>query len=128
MTRLPRLTTAQFEIMTVVWDKGETTVNEVLDEINSRRQKKLYRTTILVQMLRLETKGWLTHRKAGRMFYFQASRTRDDAQAEIVAEMADEFFGGSCMGLVKCLFDQGRINGDEVGRVREMLDRAERGR
>jgi len=45
-----------------------------------------------------------------------------------VAEMADEFFGGSCMGLVKCLFDQGRINGDEVGRVREMLDRAERGR
>ena len=31
-------------------------------------------------------------------------------------------------GEVKCLFDQGRISGEEVGWVREMLDRTERGR
>jgi len=122
MAQLPKLSPAQFAIMTVVWDKGETTVNEVLKEINSRRRKKLYRTTILVQMLRLETKGWLTHRKEGRMFYFQASRSREDVQAEIAAEVIGEVFGGSCAELVKCLFDHGRISREEIGQIRGLLD------
>jgi len=58
--RSRNLSPANLEIMKVVWEKSEVTVNEVFEVINSRRRHKLRCTTIQVQMKRLEGYGWLT--------------------------------------------------------------------
>ena len=116
------LSAAQFDIMSVVWDQGEVTIAMVLKAINEKRRKKLRRTTIQVQMSRLEKKGWLTHRAQGRTFYYRASRDREEVLAMIAGDVTNRIFGGSCADLVKCLFDQKKISVEEIQRLRKVLD------
>jgi predicted transcriptional regulator len=118
------LSVAQFEIMSVVWQRGEATISQVCAAINDKRKKKLRRTTIQVQMSRLEKKGWLHHKTAGRTFVYQAIRSREEALAMIAGDVTNRIFGGSCAELVKCLFNQKKISLHEIQRIRKVLDQA----
>jgi len=121
-----RLSASQFEIMHVVWNLGEVSINQVMDTINKDHKKKLSRSTIQVQMRRLEQKGWLVHRKENRTFVFKARWNRDQAQAAIAEEVTDCAFGGSSTALVKCLFDLSKITNKELKELRKFLDESER--
>lgn len=120
-----QLSAAQFEIMEIIWDLGEATINEVLERINAGRRKTVRRTTIQVQMSRLEKKGWLTHRAEGRTFHFSPLRDRSKAQTAIVQDVTRRIFGGSWADLVKCLVDQKKLTGREMGRLKRLLERYE---
>lgn len=120
----PPLSNAQFDIMSLVWEEGEITIAQVLHAINARRRKKLRRTTIQVQMARLEKKGWLTHKKIGRTYLYRALREREQALAAIAGDVTSRVFKGSCADLVKCLFDHKKISPEEIKRLRKVLDQA----
>jgi predicted transcriptional regulator len=121
-----RLSAAQFEIMDLVWNLGEASINQVMNAINQSRKKKLTRSTIQVQMARLEEKGWLSHRKDGRTFLYKALKKRNEAQAFIARDVADRVFNGSSAALVKCLFDMSKISNKELKELRKILDESER--
>ena len=122
---LPKLTEAEFEIMKIVWARGEVTTNDVLEAVNARKPNKLKRTTIQVQMTRLEEKGWLIHRKESRTFYYRATRGRKEVSAEITADINTRIFDGSYTDLVKCLFQSSKISHQEIKRIRKILDEYE---
>jgi predicted transcriptional regulator len=84
---LPKLTDAEFEIMGIVWEEGETSVNHVWETINRKRQTQLSRTTILVQMTRLEEKKWLKHRTMGRTFLYYPTRKKDETLESLVGDI-----------------------------------------
>ena len=119
---LPRLTDAEFEIMDIVWDEKETTVNHVWETINRQRPTPLSRTTIQVQMNRLEDKKWLKHRKQGRTFYYYPTRQRDQTLESIVGEVHGRFFKGSSTDLVQCLFKSLKISKAEIRKLKEIID------
>lgn len=118
---------SQIEIMSIVWEKGETTVNAVLQSVNQNRKKKLKRTTIQVQMNRLEEKGWLAHKLIGRTFHYRALRIRDEARADIAVDFTERVFNGSCAELVKCLFEGKKVSDEEIRRLKKFLDLAKGG-
>jgi BlaI family penicillinase repressor len=121
-TSLPKLTDAEFEIMDIVWDERETTVNHVWETINRQRPTPLSRTTIQVQMNRLEDKKWLKHRKQGRTFYYYPTRQRDQTLESIVGEVHGRFFKGSATDLVQSLFKNLKISKAEIQRLKEIID------
>ena len=55
--KIQKLSDANLEIMNIVWDRGEVSINDVLEAVNLRRNDKLKRATIQVQMKRLEKYG-----------------------------------------------------------------------
>ena len=122
---LPKLTEAEFEIMKIVWAHGEVTTNEVLEAINARKPNKLKRTTIQVQMTRLEEKGWLIHRKHARTFSYQATRDREEVSADIARDINTRVFDGSYTALVRSLFQNSKISRQELKRIRKILDEYE---
>jgi len=122
MKSRPKLTDAEFEIMEVVWDIGETNVNEVNKLISQKRGEELSRTTTQVQMRRLEVKGWLKHRKVQRNFYYSATINRQESSEEIVTDIRERVFGGSVSSLVKCLFKSDKINAEEVAELRKIIE------
>ena len=67
-----KLSPANLEIMKIVWESGEVTINDVFKIINSKRKDNVRRSTIQVQMSRLEEYGWLKHKQKGRSFYYSA--------------------------------------------------------
>ena len=124
---LPKLTDAEFEIMGIVWDEGETTVNHVWETINQNRQVPLSRTTILVQMNRLEQKKWLEHRVEGRTFLYSPTRKRDKTLESLVGDIHDRFFKGSSSDLVRCLFKSVKVSKAEIEKLKEVIRSQEGG-
>ncbi len=124
-TELPKLTPPEFEIMDAVWRTGEVTATEILNAVNTNKSRKLKRTTIQVQVTRLEEKGWLAHRADGNKFLFSATVPRREASAAIVRDVSDRVFGGSCMELVKSLFTSSDISPEEIRKLREFIDHYE---
>ena len=123
--KLPKLTPPEFEIMDAVWDSGELTVTEIMKVVNSANEKDLTRSTIQVQIARLEEKGWLKHRGNGGKFLFSATVPRGEASAAIVQDMSQRVFGGSCVELVKTLFKSSEISSDEIKKLRKLIDKYE---
>jgi predicted transcriptional regulator len=121
-TELPKLTPPEFEIMDAVWRAGELTATEILNSVNAGKSKKLKRTTIQVQVTRLEEKGWLTHRGEGNRFQFHSTIPREEASAAIARDVRERVFGGSCVELVKSLFSKSDISPEEIKKLREFID------
>ncbi len=122
---LPKLTDAEFEIMEVVWEEGETTVNQVWETINRKRQSLLSRTTILVQMNRLEEKKWLKHHARGRTFLYYATRRKDETLEEMVGDVHRRFFRGSSSDLMRCLLRSVKISKQEIQKLKEIISNHE---
>ena len=123
--QLPKLTPAEFEIMDAVWKAGELTVTGILYAVNTANKRKLKRSTIQVQVGRLEEKGWLTHRKEGNKFIFQSTVPRNEASAAIALDIGERVFGGSCVELVKAFFSRSEATPEEIRQLRELIDRYE---
>lgn len=108
--------------MELVWQKGEVTVNDVLEAINAARKDKVKRATVQVQMRRLERYGWLKHRKENREFYYSPLRSEAEAKVDILHNVRNRVFGGSYAELVKCLFSGERISEEEFQRIVKFLN------
>ncbi|RPJ14784.1 MAG: BlaI/MecI/CopY family transcriptional regulator [Desulfobacteraceae bacterium] len=125
--KLPKLTDPEFEIMKVVWNRGKVTVNEVLEAVNSFKKRNLKRTTIQVQMKRLEDKGWLSHQEEDRNFLYRSTRDREEVSREITRDIKKRIFDGSYAELVRALFHESEISREEIGKIRRILDEYEEG-
>ncbi len=117
------LTEAQREIMEVVWERGEVTVSEVREALAPRRD--VARNTVQTMMVRLEDRGWLKHREAGRTFYYAAARARASSLGAKVAQMIDRFFAGSPEEMVTALIEYRGLSENEGQRIRQMIEQAE---
>ena len=112
--------------MKIIWEKVEVTVNEVFEAINAKRKDKLRRTTIQVQMGRLEEYGWLTHRKEGRTYFYSAVAEQQKTRQDILNDIKNRVFGGSHAELVKCLLEDKNIAPEEIDELRALLKKIER--
>ena len=122
----PPLSPVQLEIMNVVWSQGEVTVSEVWKEFLADRQ--ISRGSVQTMIIRLEEKGWLSHREVGQAFLYKALYPRQATQQRLALELADGVFGGSTEGLIWSLLQSRGISKAEAQRLRDMIDEAERKR
>jgi len=90
----PPLHELESEIMEEMWGRGEATVRDVLKALNARGGKVRAYTTLLTVMTRLDAKGLLVRRRAGRLDVYAPALTREDyfhtrAEAEVAALVED---------------------------------------
>lgn len=119
----PPLSDAQREIMDIIWKQGEVSVSEVREAISRRRH--VARNTIQTMLVRLEEKGWLSHRQRGRTFYYSAKRPRRMNLGSKVTQMIDHFFGGSPEEMVTALLEHRGLTKEEAQRIRAMIKESE---
>jgi predicted transcriptional regulator len=119
--RTQKLSPANLEIMKVVWEKEEVTISDVVEAINARRSDKIRRTTVQVQMNRMESYGWLKHRKRGRAYVYFAVVEKQKTRREILNDIKNRVFGGSRAELVKCLIEDKEVTPEEIKELRELL-------
>jgi len=116
-----KLSPANLEIMKVVWEKGEVTINDVVEVINAKRKNKVRRTTVQVQMNRLEEYGWLRHTEEGRTYVYSAVVEKQKTRREILEDIKNRVFGGSRAELVKCLIEDADVPPEEIKELRALL-------
>jgi BlaI family transcriptional regulator, penicillinase repressor len=119
------LSAAQMEIMNVVWDSpGGASVTEVWKALSAKR--KLARNTVQTMLVRLEDKGWLSHREEGVGFRYVARHPRETTLRRIVGKLVETAFAGSADSLVMALLQGRGVSKEEAERIRALIDEAER--
>src|SRR6202042_2414621 len=84
---LPELTPAQSEIMDIVWECDEVSASEVRRILSKSRA--VARNTVRTLLERMEEKGWITHREAGRTFLYSAAQPRRTTIGQKVQQIVD---------------------------------------
>jgi predicted transcriptional regulator len=89
----PPLHELESEVMEEAWRHEEVTVRQVLEALNEGAKERAY-TTIMTIMARLDTKGILTRRRAGKTDVYRAVMSRTEylearARAEVDDLVAD---------------------------------------
>jgi predicted transcriptional regulator len=89
----PALHELESEVMEEVWRHDEVTVRQVLEALNEGAKERAY-TTIMTIMARLDTKGLLTRRRAGKADVYRPVMSRAEylearARAEVDELVAD---------------------------------------
>jgi len=107
--------------MKIIWDQGEATVSDVVEAINAGRKDSVRRTTIQVQMGRLEEYGWLKHKQEGRTFYYSAVVPQRKTTKDILDDVKNRVFGGSRAELVRCLIEDEDLTPEEIEEMRALL-------
>ena len=118
------LTSAQLELMDVVWERGEVSAAQAHEVLSAKRP--VAPTTVLTLLQRLEKRGWLARRVEGRAHLYRATRSREGSVGAILRRLRDVAFGGSTAGLVASLLDAGDVSAEEIARLRKRLSEIER--
>ncbi len=117
---------AQWEVLNIIWDRGEATVGEVWQDFSARRP--VARNTVLTLVARLEEKGWLRRRAEGNVLRYSATIDQQTAQRQVAQQLVDTAFRGSPEGLIMTLLGESDLSEGESQRIRAMLENARRER
>jgi BlaI family transcriptional regulator, penicillinase repressor len=93
------LTIQELELMSIIWNLGEASVAQVKEAYQADRN--LAYTTIMTILSRLEKKGMLKQRKAGKAFFYSAVHSREEVAEAAIDNLSRIFFGGSRESLVQ---------------------------
>ena len=115
------LTEAELRIMEVLWGRGPSTVQEVLDRIPMTLAYNSVLTTIRI----LEKKRYVKHVKEGRAHVYQPIVKRDEATRSEIRHLVGRFFRNSHEALVLNILENEKISEAELKRLREMLSRSD---
>ncbi len=94
----PRPTSAELEILSVLWSRGPSTVREVHETITAHRPTQY--TTILKQLQIMAEKGIVERNEEARAHLYQASLPMEWTQRQIAGDLLERAFGWSAKSLV----------------------------
>jgi predicted transcriptional regulator len=113
------LTPAELRLMKVLWDRGESTVAEMVTA--TADDGELAYTSVLTTIRILETKGYVCHRQEGRAFLYSSSVGELEAGRSEVRHVLKRFFGDSRERLLLSLLGDEEISADELKRLKEAI-------
>lgn len=119
----PRPTDAELAILRVLWDRGRSTVRDVHDELN--RHAPTGYTTVLKLLQIMTEKGLVVRDEAQRAHIYEARHSEQKTQRQLLSDLVDRAFGGSSAKLVLQALSGRKANQEELGEIRNLLDRLE---
>jgi len=119
--KTPRLTRCELELMDVLWQKGEATVQAVCDEL----KRPLAYTTVMTTLSVLHSKKKVLKRvKRGRAHVYQPIVSRDDVSRAVLSDLRSVLFADQVPQLVLGLLEDGKFSQEDVQALKAALERS----
>ena len=119
-------TTGELEVLKVLWDRGPSTVREVMDLLHAARPRAY--TSVMSLMNVMADKGLLVREPQGRAFVYRAAFDRERTLQQLVGDLLGRAFEGSTVDLVAHLLDQSQPSTDELNEIRRAIEKYKRER
>ncbi len=117
----PRISPSETEILQLLWQLGEATVQQTWDKLPARR--KIAYATVQTLLRRLEKKGYITHRTEGKAHVFVPAVKREDVIKRSVNDFLNRLFGGDPIPLMHYLAEHGKISADDVDELKRLVEK-----
>jgi len=118
-TKSATLTEAELRLMDVLWEKGPSTVQQVLEALATK--PALAYNSVLTTMRILEKKGYVKHLKDGRAHIYSPIIERQEATRSEISHLVHRFFKNSRDLLLLNVLEDSSIDEQELKRLREFL-------
>ena len=114
-------TPGELEVLKVLWDRGPSTVREVMEVLNQHRRRAY--TSVMSLLGVMTDKGLLARQPQGRAFLYRAAVGREKTLGEMVNDLVGRAFEGSANAMIARLLDQSAPSPDEIEKIRETIDK-----
>lgn len=112
-------TPGELEVLKVLWNRGPSTVRDVMGVLN-RRRKRAY-TSVMSLLNVMTDKGLLHRRPHGRAFLYEAAVDEDETRGDMLRDILGRVFEGSASSLVAHLLEQSDPDEDELKAIRRTI-------
>lgn len=117
-SKRPAMSPAETEIVRLVWQSREATVQQVYDALPDNR--KVTYVTVATLLRRLEEKGYLKHRVHGRAFVYAPAAKREAVIRRTISDLVERLFGGNPVPLLQHLAQHSGITDEDIERLKEL--------
>jgi BlaI family transcriptional regulator, penicillinase repressor len=116
---LASLGEAEAEILRIVWELGEGTVQEIWGKLPPERD--IAQGTVQTVLRRLREKGYVKHHAAGKAHVYAPAMKPERVISEKVRDLINRFFGGDAVPLVMHLAKDRKIDQEDLERLQDLL-------
>ena len=117
-----RLTRYELELMNVLWDLSEGTVQDVCSGLD----RNLAYTTVMTTLNLLHSKkGVLERVKKGRAFVYSPAVSREYMSMMILDDLKPVLFGKSLPSLVLGMLSREQLEDDDLDAIRQAIEKVE---
>lgn len=115
------------DVMSVVWEKGQATVQEVQETLAPRRS--LAYTTVMTVMSRLAEKGMLRRVKEGRAYIYSPAVAQDKTAGSLLQSLVRRLYDGATgRAIAQLLETEEGVDDDELERLEQLIRAKREGR
>ena len=110
------------QIMDIVYQRGEASVANVLDDLDDAPSYSAVRAMLRI----LEEKGYLRHEKQGQRYVYSPTLSRTKAARSVLRRILHTFFDGSTEHAVAALLDiaESELSDAELSRLATLIEQA----
>ena len=114
-----RISSAEHEVMEVLWSEAPLTAAEVAERVPADRGWSI--RTVKTLLSRLLAKGVLSHEEEGRRYLYRPAVERDDYVAQESRRLLDRLFGGRVTPLVAHLAERDVLSERDIAEIEALL-------
>ena len=116
----PRPTDSELAILTILWERGPSTVRQVHEALADERDTGYTTTLKLMQIM--ADKGLVTRNESARTHVYAAMASEEQTQRQLVKDLVDRAFGGSAAALVLQALNAEGATPSELREIRKLID------
>ena len=124
-TLIPKPTDSELEILQVLWQNGPSTVKQVNENLNEK--KEVGYTTTLKLMQIMNEKRLVERNENERSHIYKPLIKENDIQKILLDRLLETAFSGSATKLVMQALGNSKTSKEELKKIREYLNQIERG-
>ena len=118
----PALTDAEAQVMASLWRLQRASVGEVVSAMSKTR--RVTYSTVQTILRILETKGYVTHDKVARAFFYEPVVDERQARRRALRHLVSRLFDGSPSLLVLNILEDEDIEPAEREQLKKLIERA----
>ena len=123
MSRTGKPTSAELEILDILWERSRATVRDVHEVINGQRPTAY--TTVLKTMQIMHEKGLVKRDDSAKAHVYKPAQSQRQTQRGLVSDLLDKAFRGSALKLVQHVLETKPATPEELAEIKRMIADAE---
>jgi predicted transcriptional regulator len=112
----------ELEVLRILWDRGPSTVREVLEVLPRERAY----TSVMSLLNVMFEKKLVSRAPAGRAFRYTARYQPKQTQRKMLRDLLQRAFDGSAQMLVARLLEQAEPSGEELDAIHRLIEEYQR--
>lgn len=120
-------TKTEMDVLQILWQYGPSTVRFVHDKLNEQKEIVQYTSTLKLMQV-MKEKGMLERDETNMRHIYSAAVAEDKVKGNLLGRFVDSMYNGSPSSLMMALLDNDKTSGEELQKIKEMLNQMNNGK